>query len=516
MNSSSSSNVWNIMDYGAKADNKTNIAPIVDRVIQEASESGGGVVLIPRGVYKSGTIHLKSNIILELSVGAVLNFSVEDDFDEGEELPYNPHADLETSIFHYTLIFGENVSNVTIQGRGRINGSPYKRVGPKGIALQSCKEITIRDIFLENIPNYNINFLNCDNICVDNVTIYNGLADGIDLDNCRFARISNCNIDAFDDAICLKTSPSLGYISYNSDIVVTNCTIRTSCYALKMGTESSGDCKNVTFSNCSCYPQPNRTCFLGGVALEAVDGAHVENIAVSNISITGALSPLFLRLGNRGRAQQVPTPGSVEQITISNITAQNAIIPCIIAGIPNFPVRHVTIDNVVFASISDHSDKFVVQQNEIKPGSEMPIELQIREEIGSYPEVKMFGILPSWGIFCRHAENIAMRNIILRCQTTDHRSAAVFDDVKGINVESIHAVYEYDEKRQMKYPLLPLIWLNNSKGTVIQNCDSNRTVPCFIRVSGSNSKHIAVQMDPFVYKSSILLDPNVDKHEVLF
>jgi hypothetical protein len=282
-----------------------------------------------------------------------------------------------------------------------------------------------------------------------------------------------------------------------------------------MGTESSGDCKNVTFSNCSCFSQPNRTGFLGGIGLEAVDGAHVENITITNITMIGARSPIFLRLGNRGRAQQVPTPGSLEHISISNITAQNAIIPCIIAGIPNFPVKHIIIENIMMTSISDHSEKFIAQQNEAKKESNIPKELQIREEIQSYPDVQVFGILPSWGVYCRHATNIIAKNIILRCLTPDHRCAAVFDDITKINLDTIHVFYEIDENKQMRDANLPLFWFHNTKNCDFKCCNSNRDLPCYMRISGDISKRILIQTDSMVEKDKIVLDSEVDKKEII-
>ena len=141
------------------------------------------------------------------------------------------------------------------------------------------------------------------------LTILNGLADGIDFDNSRFGMVSKCYINAFDDGVCLKTSPALGRSSTTTDITVTNCCIGSSCYALKIGTETSGDCRNIAFSNCTIFPRNGTGRALGGIGLESVDGSHVQNVAISNITMYTVKCPIFLRLGNRGRGQATPEPG---------------------------------------------------------------------------------------------------------------------------------------------------------------------------------------------------------------
>src|SRR5439155_7272275 len=83
-----------------------------------------------------------------------------------------------------------------------------------------------------------------------------------------------------------------------------------------------------------------------GVAIESVDGANIDRVVVSNIAMEGVRAPIFIRLGNRGRAQKTPTPGTLQNVSISNITATGATLASSITGIPNYPVRHVSINHV--------------------------------------------------------------------------------------------------------------------------------------------------------------------------
>ena len=181
------------------------------------------------------------------------------------------------------------------------------------------------------------------------MTILNGYADGIDPDCCHHVRIANCYVEALDDAIVPKASFALGYRRSTENVTVTNCVLTTGCNCFKLGTESSGDFKNITLSNCAMFARPdlweggNPT---SGVALEMVDGASVERIAVSNIVMADIESPIFIRLGNRGRAQAVHKPEHLEDISISDIVATGAERASSITGIPGFPVRRVTLQNI--------------------------------------------------------------------------------------------------------------------------------------------------------------------------
>src|SRR5207248_194307 len=118
---------------------------------------------------------------------------------------------------------------------------------------------------------------------IQGVTIENAYADGIDADCSRFVRISDSYIDSHDDAICLKTSLALGRRYPTEHVAVSNCTLRTSANNLKLGTETSGDFRNIAFSNCTMLPREAATGIgtrrpISGLAIESVDGAHIDGV----------------------------------------------------------------------------------------------------------------------------------------------------------------------------------------------------------------------------------------------
>ena len=267
---------YDVYEFGAKGDGIAKDTSALQEAIDLAS-ARGGVVVFPAGRYLSGTLHLKSNVSLRLSEGAVLIASSNDaDFDPYETPPagslsptpiswtfanmfghrgvshsssrvlHETADNPDTTYAHYSLIVGDHVSNVTIEGPGTIDGNRARRGGPKLVALKSCRHITIRGLTLRSAPSYNISLIGSENVDLENLRIINGYADGIDPDNSRFVRIANCYIDTWDDAICAKASLALGRRLATENLVVTNCILRTSNAGFKFGTESEGGLRKVS------------------------------------------------------------------------------------------------------------------------------------------------------------------------------------------------------------------------------------------------------------------------------
>jgi polygalacturonase len=174
---------FNIKNWGAVGDGKTMDSDAINKAIDDCEQSGGGTVYFPPGIFLSGSIHLKSNVALYLDHGAtILGSPNNDNYDPYEELDFETDSDRETSFFHFSLIWGENVKNIAILGTGTINSNRQKRGGPKPIALKRCQNVIIKGITILNTPNYAISLLGTDYVNIDGVTILNGYCDGIDPD----------------------------------------------------------------------------------------------------------------------------------------------------------------------------------------------------------------------------------------------------------------------------------------------------------------------------------------------
>ncbi len=349
---------FNIAEFGAKADKKTNDAPAIQKAIDKCSEMGGGTVLCPAGDYLCGVIQLKSNVTLYLEQGATIWQSPEpNDFIE-----VKTDGALEGD-FNAQLIIAHNQENISILGQGTIRGRGEadldRRAGassrdiPKfriGILLfEDCNNVAIRDIKILYSDTWTVHLKRCQRVFIDGVTILNNFyrtnADGIDPHSCRDVHISNCHISAGDDCICLKTTA--GFPCEN--IVVTNCTLESVATAIKFGTASQGDFRDIRFSNCTIR---NSTV---GIGIFVKDGGTVERVAFENISIEtlrepslvhdwlrNMIYPIFVDIEKREDDSPV---GAVRDITFKDIHiySDNGIL---VQGMPESQIENATFENI--------------------------------------------------------------------------------------------------------------------------------------------------------------------------
>ncbi len=347
----------------------------------------------------------------------------------------------------YSLFYGENIENVTFSGRGTIDGQggsfpiennekPFRYMNrPYIFWFIKSKNILIEDIFLTNSALWMQHYLACEYITIRGIRVYNHSNknnDMIDIDGCKNVLISDCIGDSDDDALTIKSTSH--HISEN--IVVENCILSSHCNAIKCGTESSGGFRNIAISNCVIRPSSSPTKIYGeykgdgGIALELVDGGIMENVTISNVVIDGPQVPLFIRLGNRGRAYKrgldsIPV-GILRNVKISNIIAHSSSsIGCSVTGIPGHYAENITLSNISISS----------------PGGESheQAKVEVPEQIKEYPEGNMFGVLPSYGIYLRHLKNVSLVDMDFSFESDDRRHTIIADDVSGLVLSGIKA-----------------------------------------------------------------------------
>src|SRR5450432_3836931 len=337
--------------FGAKGDAHTLDSPSINRAIESAAAAGGGTVSFPAGTYLCYSIHLKSNVALHLAPGATILASdppadpaTNPAYDLAESnAPWESYQDFGHNHWHNSLIWGEGLQNISINGPGLIWGrglshgtgevnrfrANQQGVGNKAIALKNCHNVWLAGFSMLKAGHFGLLLTGVDNLTIDNLTI-DTERDGMDIDCCRNVRVSNCSVNSpWDDGICPKSSFSLGYARATENVTITNCYV-TGDYQLgalldgsfkrlqpgykyyptgriKLGTESNGGFKNITISNCvfeSCR----------GIALETVDGGDLEDITISNITMRDITSSvIFLRLGDRARGPHDPPPGHLRR-----------------------------------------------------------------------------------------------------------------------------------------------------------------------------------------------------------
>jgi len=329
----------------------------------------------------------------------------------------------------------------------------------------------VRDITIRNSPNYNISLLGCDYVNIDGVTILNGYCDGIDPDCCRYVRIANCYVEAWDDAIVPKASFALGRRGSTENVTVTNCVLTTACNCFKLGTESSGDLTNITVSNCAMLARPDlwkdRYPTSGG-SLEMVDGASLERIAVSNVVMVDIESPIFVRQGSRGRGQTVPKPEHLQDISISDIVATGARRASSITGIRGYPVRRITLSNIRVSATGGGAAELARRQ--------------VPELENDYPDANMFGDLPACGLFCRHTEALVLDNVQLRSERADARPAVILDRVEDFELRALNVAPPSGEE--------PTVVLENVRRCFIQGVRAQAGTKILFRLSGERSGQV--------------------------
>ncbi|MEO6837301.1 MAG: glycosyl hydrolase family 28 protein [Ginsengibacter sp.] len=287
--------IFNIKNFEAKGDGKTNDAFAIQKAIDASSKNGGGTVVIPGPyTYISGPLELKSNIDLHVEAGAVLKASP-------DEKLYNKSAFGANRREGMMWISGENIQNVSITGSGSINGNGIAFMGteledsyelkpfttedrrPHVLTIIGGKNIRIHDIHIGNSAYWTMHLAGCNDVVISGITLLNSVkvrnSDGIDIDHSKNVRISNCYIESGDDGICLKNRREYEEFGPCENIVVTNCTLTSSSCAIKIGSENVDTIRQVLFNNC-IIKNSNR-----GVGIQNRDEGVVSDVVFSNMII---------------------------------------------------------------------------------------------------------------------------------------------------------------------------------------------------------------------------------------
>lgn len=440
-----------ITSFGAKSGSDYLNTVAINKAIEACHKNGGGRVIIPAGIFRSGTLLMKDNVQLYLEMGAVLSASTDlKDFPIQPRPAYRSQKDPGG---WRALIYANEVSNIAITGFGTIDGngaqqkpdprSPTKGDldgRPRNVLFISCKNVRVEGINMRNAGIWNQHYLNCEDVVVDRINVYNHANrnnDGIDIDGCRKFTLSNSTFDTDDDAIVLKSTGSAGC----EDVVITNCIVSSFCNAIKAGTESTGGFKNISISNCVIKPSRNphppiygNKKGIAALSLEIVDGGVMNGVSISNITIEGSNCPLFVRLGNRARKHIADAPeppvGSMRNIVINNIVAYHTGNYCSsITGIPGHYVENLSLSNVQFYNTGG-----------LKQGEYIADVNKVKEAEKGYPQPTVWKELPSSGLFIRHAKNIQVRGLMLSSEQPDPRTPVMAVDVDGLQIQSIARV----------------------------------------------------------------------------
>lgn len=478
--------IFNVKDFGATGKKSDDARAAVQKAIDACAAAGGGTVYIPPGEYTSGTLHLRSHVRFLVDAGATLLASKDPSaFDKA------------------ALLYGEDADNISIEGRGTLDGQseyewrlndlddayirentlltkalglslrrsfpkdfPKRTLYPHLVLLIRCKDVRITGLSFVRSPSWTINPYACERLVIDGIYIYSSLkdavwADGIDPDGCKDVRISNSTIESGDDAIVFYSANIYGPALPCENITITNCRLSSASSALKFCDGNLNAIRNVTVDNC-VITNSNR-----GIAFMVFDGGEVSDVVLSNLVIEcnrkdwfwwGDGDPIHFNIKRRSEVdsqarEKEPPAGSIRNVLIRNVIAHGKG-SCMINGHPDSWLDGISLENV----------KFFLSDDPTSPLKKAVHAMKFR-----------------W------ARNLKLKDVEVvweKPASDKWESALYFEDVKGLEVIGFAGRQARPDTEN------PAVVLNRVEDSVIRDSKALPGTSLFLRVMGDTTRGI--------------------------
>lgn len=502
--------IFNVRDYGATGLKSQNAREAIQKAIDACAASGGGMVYFPPGDYSTGTIHLRSRVRIYIEAGATV-YSIKD----------------RSSFDKEALFYGEDLVNVTLEGRGVVDGQaayewrdkgdfhddfiypnqlemeklgrPLIRSFPRAdqygklVLLLRCRDVLIRGLSFIDSPSWTIHPYGCERLTIDGVYIRSSIkegvwADGIDPDGCRDVRIANCTIETGDDALVFYSMNWFGPALPCENITVTNCRLSSASSAIKFCDGNMNAIRNVTIDNC-VITDSNR-----GLSFMVFDGGVVENVVISNLVIQtrrhdwfwwGDGEPIHFNIKKRSEVHRDWKPeddrpaGKIRRVLISNLLARGQGSSQI-TGHPESWLEDITIENLRLA---------------ISHNPEAPYDKAVN------------------AIEIKYARNFTLRNVEVTWEKPEYekwQNAVFVEKAQNLEVDRLRA-----RQARLEDLTAAALVLNQVSRAVVKNCRAEAGTGIFLKLIGPETAEIYLANNELCLAvKAVELSPEVAKKKV--
>ncbi|HEV2784349.1 MAG TPA: glycosyl hydrolase family 28 protein [Actinophytocola sp.] len=426
---------FNVRDFGATGNGSTNDTPAIQRAIDAATAAaGGGIVQFPPGTYQSrNTIHMKSNVTLQVDAGATIRGASNDEYDEPEDNPFDDFQDFGHSHFHNAMIFGDRLTNIGFVGGGVIDGGGHLITGnpddgeaDKIISLTRCNGLRVGDgLTLRRGGHFAMLINGCTNVVSDRLRIDTASdRDGWNVISTTNVTITNANITANDDALAFKSDYALGAKLPNGNVRVSDSHLgAVCCNALMFGSETCGDFTGYHFERITINGS-NKS----GLGMVSMDGTVISDVHYRDITMTNVRSAIMQKVGTRRRCGNNPGVGRITNVTYDNITSTGQSSENFTATLWGESGANNKISNVTFTNV-----------HLTVPGGSTSTSTSVPSNDPNNYNPNSIGTRPAYGWYIRNANGIRFVDSSVQFVSSDTRAAVTANTDSSVVFERFRA-----------------------------------------------------------------------------